>query len=442
MRILRTLYSDHKNYPYSCMKKFTRAIVIFVKLLGESFGFSMSSIRSDKTRAFLSLLGVTIGIFSIVAVFTAIESLEKNVKQVFSALGSDVVYILQFPLGLEEGETEYKWWEYRQRPVNKYDEFIKLQQQATTAEAVALMVGFSKELKYGRNVISSVQLQGVTADFPAVSTITIGAGRYFSQFEATGSQNVAVLGFGVAEELFRGEDPIDKVIKIDGNNTRVIGVMEEEGTGDFSFAQYDQAVIIPYQYACTMVDPRLLGPAIIAKKKPSVDKEEFLGELKTILRNARRLKPTQKNNFSIIEVSILEEISSNLFSTISLVGWIIGGFSILIGGFGVANIMFVSVKERTSIIGIQKALGAKNYFILTQFLFEAALLAIMGGLVGIAIVYGGIQFVDYMYNFHMTLTWGNILRGITVSSVIGLLAGVIPAYSAAHLNPVEAINAK
>jgi len=424
------------------MKKFTRAIVIFIKLLGESFGFSMSSVRGDKTRAFLSLLGVTIGIFSIVAVFTAIESLERSVKQVFSALGSDVVYIHQFPWSLEEGETEFKWWEYRQRPANKYDEFVKLQQQATTAEAVALTIAFNKELKYGRNSISSVTIQGVTADFPSVSPFSIGAGRYFSQFEANGSQNVAVLGFGVAEELFNGEDPIDKVIKIDGHNTRVIGVMEEEGTGGFSFTQFDEVVIIPYQYASTMVDPRLLGPMIIAKKNPSVEKDEFLGELKNILRNARRLKPAQKNNFSINEVSILEDIFSQIFGTISMVGWVIGGFSILIGGFGVANIMFVSVKERTSIIGIQKALGAKNYFILTQFLFEAALLAMMGGIVGIIVVYAGIQFVGYMYDFHMTLTLGNVLRGIIVSSVIGLLAGVIPAYSAAHLNPVEAINSK
>ena len=424
------------------MKKFTRTIIIFVKLIGESFGFAINSVRADKTRAFLSLLGVTIGIFSIVAVFTAIESLEGNVQQVFSALGSDVVYIMQFPWSLEEGETEYKWWEYRQRPVNTFDEFLKLQQQATTTQAIALSIDFSKEIKYGRNTLSSILVSGVTADWPSVSSIKIGEGRYFSQLEANGSQNVAVLGFGVAEELFRGEDPIGKVIKIDGNNTRVIGVMEEEGSGGLSFTQYDQVAMIPYQYACTMVDPRLMGPTIVAKKKLSANKDDFLGELKTILRNARRLKPSQKNNFSINEVSILEEATKQIFGTISVVGWIIGGFSILIGGFGVANIMFVSVKERTNIIGIQKSLGAKNYFILTQFLFEAALLAIMGGMAGIFVVFAGIQFVSHTYDFHMTLTLGNVLRGIIVSSVIGLVAGVIPAYVAAHLNPVEAINSK
>ena len=424
------------------MKKFTRTITIFIKLLGESFGFAITSVRSDKTRAFLSLLGVTIGIFSIVAVFTTIDSLRENIQSSLADLGSDVVYIHQFPWSLEEGETEYKWWEYRQRPVNTFEEFLKIQQQATTAEAVALALGFNKELKYGRNSIASVTIQGITADWQAVSTIKIGEGRYFSQIEANGSYNVVVLGFGIAEELFRGEDPIDKIIKIDGNNTRVIGVLEEEGSGGLSLTENDKVVFIPYQFACTMVDPRLIGPTIVAKMKLSSNKDDFLGELKTILRNARRLKPSQKNNFSINEVSILEDITKDIFGTISVVGWIIGGFSILIGGFGIANIMFVSVKERTNIIGIQKAMGAKNYFILTQFLFEAALLAVMGGAAGILIVFAGIQFVSHTYDFQMTLTLGNILRGIIVSSVIGLVAGAIPAYVAAHLNPVDAINSK
>ena len=425
------------------MRKPTRTIYIFVKLLGESFGFAMSSVRSDKTRAFLSLLGVTIGIFSIVAVFTTIDSLKGNIQNSLSALGSDVVYIMQFPWQMEEGETEYKWWEYRQRPVNKYDEFITLQQQATTAEAIALSIDFNKEVKYGRNTIASLTISGVTAEWASVSTIKIDNGRYFSQLEANGSQNVAVLGYGVADELFKGEDPIGKMIKIAGNNTRVIGILEEEGSGGMlSITMYDQTVLIPYLYACTMVDPRLMGPTIVAKKKESANKDDFLGELKVILRNARRLKPAQKDNFSINEVSILEDITKQIFGTIGAVGWIIGGFSILIGGFGVANIMFVSVKERTTIIGIQKALGAKNYFILTQFLFEAALLAIMGGTVGLLIVFAGVQFVGRFYDFQMTLTVGNILRGVIVSSAIGLISGVIPAYTAARLNPVEAINAK
>ncbi|MDR2584906.1 MAG: ABC transporter permease [Prevotellaceae bacterium] len=425
------------------MKRLTRTIVIFVKLLGESFGFAMSSVRADKTRAFLSLLGVTIGIFSIVAVFTTIDSLKGNIQNSLAALGSDVVYIMQFPWQLEEGETEYKWWEYRQRPVNKYEEFIALQQQATTAEAVALSIDFSKEVKYGRNAINSVTISGITSEWTSVSTIKIGEGRYFSQIEANGSQNVAVVGFGVADELFKGEDPIGKVIKIAGNNSRVIGVLEEEGSGGvLSITMYDQAVLIPYLYACTMVDPRMMGPTIVAKKRESANKDDFLGELKTILRNVRRLKPTQKDNFSINEMSIVQDVIDQIFGTINLVGWIIGGFSILIGGFGVANIMFVSVKERTNVIGIQKALGAKNYFIMTQFLFEAALLAIMGGIVGILIVYGGILFVSHTYNFIMTLTLGNIIRGVIVSSAIGLAAGIIPAYMAAHLNPVDAINSK
>ena len=420
-----------------------RTLIIFVKLLGESFGFAMSSVRADKTRAFLSLLGVTIGIFSIVAVFTAIDSLKENIHRSLSALGSDVVYITQFSWQLEEGETEHKWWEYRQRPANTYAEFLSIQQQATTAEAVALSVDFRKEAKYGRNTLSSTYISGVTAEWPAVSIVKIGDGRYFSQLEANGSHNVAVLGYGIAQELFKGDDPLGKMFKIDGRNTRIIGVLEEEGSGEMiSFNASDQLVLVPYLYACTMVDPRQMYPTIVVKKKTTSDKDDFLGELKNILRNARRLKPTQKDNFGINELSIFTEVIDQIFGTIGMVGWIIGGFSILIGGFGVANIMFVSVKERTNIIGIQKALGAKNYFILAQFLFEAALLAVMGGVVGILIVFAGVQFVSQTYDFQMTLTLGNIFRGVAVSTAIGLIAGIIPAYSAAHLNPVEAINSK
>ncbi|MCL1973863.1 MAG: ABC transporter permease [Bacteroidetes bacterium] len=427
------------------MKKFSQGIIIFIKLLRESFAFAATSVKADKTRTFLSLLGVTIGIFSIVAVFTTIDSLKGNISRSLASLGSDVVYIMQFSWQLEEGETEYKPWEYRQRPPNTYEDFLSLQQHATTAEAIAFSVDFTKEVKYGRNIIPSTSISGVTTDWPVVSMVKIGTGRYFSQLEAGGAYNVAILGYGIAAELFQEEDPLGKIIKIDGSNTRIIGVMEEEGSGEMlSINESDQLILIPYHYACTMVDPRQMfpGPTIVVKKKEAADKDEFLGELRTILRNTRRLKPSQKNNFSINEVSVLQDVTNQIFGTISAVGWIIGGFSILIGGFGVANIMFVSVKERTNIIGIQKALGAKNYFILTQFLFEAALLAILGGLVGLLIVFFGAEIVSRVYDFQMTLTLGNILRGVIVSTAIGLVAGILPAYMAAHLNPVVAINAK
>ncbi len=423
------------------MKKIVKSINIFFKLLGESFTFAFDSVKGDKFRAFLSLLGITIGIFSIVAVFTAIEGLEKNVRNLFSSLGTDVVYIDKISWeSLAEGE-DFKWWEFRQRPNNTYEEFVFLQKTLKYADMMALSAVTSAHVRHGRTTLRNTSVHGVTYDWNRISYFEIERGRYFMPSEASENIPLAVIGSNVAEELFPdGISPVNNNIKIGGFTVRVIGVIKKKGESMFDPVTYDDAVIIPLPFIRNYIDLRRTSPSIVVHKDPGADEEEFMAELRNAMRAVRRLKPIQKDNFALNKMSFLDDALSQLFSVISIAGWVIGGFSILIGAFGVANIMFVSVKERTHIIGIEKAMGAKSAFILTQFLFEAALLAMVGGLVGILIVWGLTVFVTNQYDFVLTMSFSNILRGVLISGAVGLVAGFIPSLQAARMNPVEAIN--
>jgi putative ABC transport system permease protein len=422
------------------MIRIFKGIYLFFKLLNESFSFAFSSVRTNKLRTFLSLLGVSIGIFAIISVFTMVDALEKNIRDDVEALGSNVVYIDKWPWTDEGGV--YKWWEFRQRPGIEYKDYLYIKANSKLAEETALITGFNREVKYKNNTVSRTPVHGVTYEWNDVYYTDIEFGRYFTMMEANSGANVAVIGSKLAEDLFEDEDPLGKIIKVDGHKTRVIGVAKRKGESMVNMTDTDNLVMLPMNYARNMMSLRRADPSIAVKAKHGVDKDDLKGELRMMMRMLRRLSPSQKDNFSLNEISLLEGQLASIFGMLNIVGMLIGGFSILIGGFGIANIMFVSVKERTNIIGIQKALGAKKYFILTQFLFEATLLAVVGGMVGLAIVYALSALVSGGLGFAITLTFANIMRGIVISGTIGIVSGFIPAYTAARLNPVEAINSK
>jgi putative ABC transport system permease protein len=413
---------------------------LFFKLLNESFSFAFHSVKTNKLRTFLSLLGVSIGIFAIISVFTVVDALEKNIRDDVDALGSNVVYVETWPWG--DGGGEYKWWEYRQRPEMEYKDYLYIKANSKLAENVALYMGFRREVKYKNNSVPRTILIGVTHEWNDVYYTEIEFGRYFTMQETNVGANVAVIGSVLAEDLFEGEDPLGKVIKVDGYKTRIVGVAKRKGESMVNMIDTDDLIMLPLNFARNMVSMRHADPSIAVKAKPGIEKEELKGELRMMMRMLRRLSPSQKDNFSLNEIGALEGQLTRIFGMLNIVGMLIGGFSILIGGFGIANIMFVSVKERTNIIGIQKALGAKKYFILTQFLFEAVLLAVVGGVVGLLIVYALSALVSGGFGFTITLTWYNIIRGIAISGTIGVVSGFIPAYTAAGLNPVTAINSK
>lgn len=412
--------------------------MIIFRLIWESFRFALQALKSNLTRTVLSLLGVTIGIFAIIAVFTLVDSLEKNIKSSFSFLGTNVLRVDRFPFAA--GGEEYPWWRYFQRPPGNYSEFVFLNDRLQNAEAITISASSNTTIKRKSSSFEGANLQGVVFEHKDVYDIPVVEGRFFTEMEITAARNVTVIGAKIAENLFQGGKIIGQEIKIKGQKFVVIGLLEEEGEGLFDLPSKDDACLIPFGAFGKMYYLGRWGvePTIAAKGK---DSDEGLialeNEMTGLLRAKRGLKPTEENNFALNKSEFIQNAIGAIFDVISIAGAVIGGFSILVGGFGIANIMFVSVKERTHIIGIQKSLGAKNYVILLQFLFEATFLSLFGGLAGLALVFG-ITFVP-LGALEVFLSVKNIVLGIGLSSVIGMLSGAIPAALAAKMDPVVAI---
>ena len=410
--------------------------MILFRLILESFQFALSALIVNKVRTVLSLLGITIGIFSIIAVFSVFDSLEKAIRDDISSLGDNVLFIQKWPWAM--GGSDYPWWKYWQRPETNLRELAELQRRSNAAEAFTFMVSVSRNISAGNITIKNSGINAVSHDYDRVMSMDIGSGRYFTPLESQSGRNVIIIGADVAETLFPGADPIGRSVKVFGRRMDVIGVLAKTGDNIFGGSE-DNSAFITINFARNVIDLRATGTTILAKVKPNVSNEELKDELTGIMRSLRKLKPAAEDNFAINEMDIINRGFDQFFGVIAIVGWIIGGFSLLVGGFGIANIMFVSVKERTSQIGIQKSLGAKNYFVLLQFLFEAVFLSVLGGIVGLLIVLVIALIITSTTSFTMILSIQNILLGIFVSAFIGLLSGFIPAWSASRLDPVEAM---
>ena len=411
--------------------------MILLRIFLESFRFAWHAIVSNKLRTFLSLLGVTIGILAVIAVFTIVDSLEKNVRDSINKLGSDVIYIQKWPWGTSDG-GEYKWWDFMSRPEVEIGEMKKLAAKSKKAEAIAFMISANRTLKYLNNSVEGVDVMAVSYDWKSIRSFDLAYGRYFTEQEIDGAKNYVILGHTIALSLLNNLDNVGEVIKIKGEKATVIGVFSKEGE-DITGNSLDNAVVVPVTFGYKLMNKRWSNPTIIAKAKTDVSNEELRYELTGVMRSLRRLKPKMSDNFAMNEISLISSQLDSLFSVIGLAGWIIGGFSILVGGFGIANIMFVSVKERTKQIGIQKSLGAKNSFILYQFLFESIFLCLIGGILGLILVFLLTQFVSNFFDFSIDLTFENIALGLSVSAIIGIISGIVPALSASKLDPVDAI---
>ena len=366
--------------------------------------------------------------------------MENEIRSSIESLGNDVLFVQKWPWAFG---SDYPWWKYMNRPLPKIDEMDEIKRKSNGAEAVAFMATASRTVEHLNNSIEGISILGVSQDYDKCMAVDISDGRYFSEMETTGGKNVVIIGSFIAENLYTNTDPIGKEIKIFGRKLKIIGILKKKGDNMFG-DNSDKEAIVPVNFIRNLIDIRSESsdPLIIVRARKGVSNEELKDELTGIIRSEHRLKPLAEDDFAINETSLLTQGFESLFSVIAVVGWIIGGFSILVGGFGIANIMFVSVKERTSIIGIQKSLGAKRYFILFEFLFEAIILSLIGGVVGLLIVFAGTQIVSALSSsLHFTLGMGNIMLGIITSGIIGIIAGFVPAFSAARLNPVDAIRA-
>lgn len=419
--------------------------MLTLRLIAESFGFAWKALRSNLLRTILSLLGVTIGIFSVIAVLTLVDSLEKNIKDSLNFLGTNVIYVEKWPF-VAEGGGDYKWWEYWRRPTSSVNDFKFLQANLKNKSAIGIFAAKGNTIiRRGNSSIGQIGLRGAGQGYDEIFDINIEKGRFLTPNEVDAGRSVAIIGFEVAKALFPGTDPIGETIKISNLKYLVVGTIKKEGESFLGTPSNDYTVIIPYNSFRKLYQTgtgawyELQSRIGVKGNAYDVGLVELENETRGLLRSRRGLQPLEKDNFALNRPEAIANVVSGIFDVFGIAGWIIGGFSMLVGGFGIANIMFVSVKERTSIIGLQKSLGAKNYFILFQFLFESIFLSLIGGFAGLILVFllTFLPFGDLV----VILSVKNIVLGIGVSSAIGLVAGIIPAAMAARMDPVAAIRA-
>ncbi|MET3979469.1 putative ABC transport system permease protein [Mucilaginibacter sp. UYP25] len=412
--------------------------MIILKLIRESFLFAFDALRQNKLRTMLSLLGVTIGIFTIIAVFSAVDTLRNNLQKSVNKLGSNSIYVQKWPW---VGEDNFPWWKYMQRPVPKLRDFDQLSRRSQTAKALSYEISIdNRTVKYLSNTVDGAQIDAVSHDHDKTWNFDFQDGRYFTDIESRTGAPVTVIGADIADALFPGGTGVGKQIKIMGRKVTIIGVFAKEGK-DILGITSDNEILLPLNFAKNVIDieNEKYNPQIVVRGQDNLSDVEVESEVRGLMRSIHSIRPGGEDDFSLNKSTILTNQLDQLFGIVNIAGAIIGGFSILVGGFGIANIMFVSVKERTNIIGIQKSLGAKNYFILLQFLIEAISLCLMGGLIGLFLVYLGTLGVKAASGIEVVLDSGNIIFGIGISVAIGMISGIVPAWFASRLDPVEAI---
>lgn len=411
---------------------------MFFRLLKESLMFAYNSVIVNKLRTFLSLFGITIGIFAIITVFTVLDWMESSIRENIASLGDNTIYVHKWPWGMN---PDLKWWEIIKRPVPTFDEYEELKTRLSTADEVCFAIQTNVTVKYKNNSADNIVYFSYTYGYENIRSFEIEKGRYFSLFEANSGKNVVIMGATIAEKLFENINPVGKTITVRGKKLRVVGVVKKEGVGGIGDNGFDEDIMVPINFTRNVVDIRMerLNPMIIVKSRDDISVTELRDDLTATLRAIRRLKPKEKDDFALNQASLITQGFESVFAGINVGGWIIGGFSILVGGFGIANIMFVSVKERTKIIGIQKALGAKNNFILQQFLYESILLSLVGGVLGLIMVWIGTIVMNQVWDLNIHITLDNILLALFISGSIGVISGYTPARTAAKLDPVDAI---
>ena len=418
---------------------YPKYMLLYFRLLKESFGFAMNALRNNKLRTLLSLLGVTIGIFSIIAVLTAVDSLDKKIKSDISGLDNRSIFLFKYCFG----PSDVPDWKIDQFPDVSFEEYNFIKNNVSGIEAVSYQFFTNREnIKYEDKTASSVSIKPCTYEFINIEKLEFTEGRFFNEQESNSGKNCVILGNEIAEVLFENQSPIDKEIRMYGQKFIVIGVLKKVGERMINFGSNpDNTVYVPINKIRSIFGDNndAFTPIIIIRPETNVELDNIKGELIQKLSVKRGLKSGEVPTFFVNVLKGATDQIDAIISQMNLMGWVIAGFSLLVGGFGIANIMFVSVKERTNLIGIQKSLGAKNRFILFQFLFEAVILCVIGGIIGLILVWLITMLLTNLLDFEFVLGIGNVLLGTGLAALIGLISGILPAISASKLDPVEAI---
>jgi len=411
-------------------------MLVYLRLLKESLSFAINALRNNKLRTLLSLLGVTIGIFSIIAVLAAVDSLDRKISKDLSSLDKNTIYLMKYCFG----PSDIPQWKREQFPNVKYDEYGGLKSSMNNTDQVAYQLFVNHEsLKYDSKTVSDVNIIPSSSEIVDIDGLSFDKGRFYNESESNSGTPVIVLGYDIAEGLFGTSDPLGKNIRLYGQRFTVIGVIEKQGAGFFGNSN-DTSVYLPANFLRRMYgDNDAMTPVIVLKPQKGVDMEAYKAEVAQKLRAIRGMKAGEMDNFFINVLSGFTDFIDGILGSLRVAGIFISFFSFLVGGFGVANIMFVSVKERTNLIGVQKSLGAKNRFILFQFLFEAVILCLIGGIIGLIIVWLLSLLLTNLLDFEFVLSFWNIFIGAGLSILVGIISGILPAVSASKLDPVEAI---
>ena len=400
---------------------------------------TLEEFSHNKVRTFLSLLGIAIGIFCIIAVQATTNSLEHNVRASIDKIQKNTVFVQRMPWGGDPG----MWWKYQQRPYPKAKEGEAIKERSIYASDVGFATFYQANVEHGTEVLENVTWYGVSEDFEKVQEVDVQWGRYISPAEFATAANVVVMGYENAVKLFdKPEKAIGQIVQLANIKCKVIGVIKKTGRSLIGGWDFDNIVMVSEVFTHKISNYHNLEAFIIVQGKPGVPAEEVKGEIRGIMRAQRRLSPKQEDNFAVNDVTAGSGSFNTLFRNINLGGWFIAFLSLLVGGFGVANIMFVSVRERTSIIGLKKAIGAKKSTILTEFLLESAFLCLIGGMIGLLFVFPITFVLSNLLKFNIFLSWGNILLSFILCIILGVLSGIIPASIAAKMDPVEAIRSK
>lgn len=405
----------------------------FLFELKEGLLIALRAIRSNKVRAILTMLGIFIGITVVVLMSTAIKGIDNSFQNGISALGSDVLYIDKWAWF---GNVD--WWKLRNRKNLDMDDFQKFKEMANLPLAVAPVLNTQQTIKFGDRRVESANCNGSNADYVMTTNFTFSQGRFYSDIESEGSRNVAVIGSEIAKTLFPLGDALDKTIKVGSQNFKIVGVLTEQGSFILGPWNPDNQVFVPIgtifkyfmneTFGSITINVRAQNPAML---------EETKAEAEGIMRKIRGLKYSEENDFSINQQEGLVDNYNQVVGVIQIAGLFITGLSLFVGAIGIMNIMFVSVKERTKEIGIRKAIGAKRRTILFQFLLESSVICLVGGLAGLIAAVLLSMLVDQF--IPTSVQYDAVILAIFVSLMTGIISGLAPAYTAAKLDPVEAL---
>lgn len=412
-----------------------------LEIVTSSFRMALQELWKNKLRTFLSLFGITIGIFCIIGVLAVVNSLEQNIKNEVSSLGTNTIYIDKWEY--IDGGSDYPWWKFVNRPSPRIEEVKQIKERTPGAKYTAFRIATRDVVEYRGSELSNINYYGISEDFDDIQPFQLSAGRYITDGEFERGSNLIVIGHEVAEKLFgEPERAVDQEVKLRGKKVVVVGVIRKQGKQMIGGWDFDQSIILPFKFAERIMNKLRTDPLIMVQGQDDLSSKALKDELAGTMRSIRKLPPTKDDNFALNDINDFTDAVSNAFVSLNIGGWAIAALSLIVGMFGVANIMFVTVRERTGQIGLKKAIGAKNRVILTEFLLESAFLCVIGGMIGLLLVFVLTQVLTNVLNFPVYISTSNMALAVGICILVGVIAGFIPASQAARMDPVVAIRSK